>query len=156
MVYLFVYLLFYFPGVSSQGGADWSVEDTIAVKEKLLKLFEKQGPVLKEYKKLHAGHFPYVPKTKPDAPKMLRLGFHDCVPHHENTQGEELINGCNGCLNPDGMGIDMIKEYDAEKKSFNGPDIVKTNNRSVFLPSTTFFHVVVRTSLHSNRTFTRI
>ena len=43
----------------------------------------------------------------------MRLGFHDCIPHANATDGE--IVGCDGCLNPDGMGIDMMEYYNTDK-----------------------------------------
>ena len=94
ILFIFAHVLFYISRVFSQGG-DWSDEDTIAVKEKLLEIFTNRNSVIREYEKLHPDHPDYLEKTKPNAPKMLRLGFHDCLPHHKNIQGEVLINGIN-------------------------------------------------------------
>ena len=41
---------------------------------------------------------------------MLRLGFHDCL----RTEGGE--GGCNGCLNPTGMGVDHAHGHNVEEK----------------------------------------
>ena len=41
------------------------------------------------------------------------------------------ISGCDGCLNPDGIGIDMLKHYNTNKNKFNGPDITLTNNNGL-------------------------
>ena len=62
--------------------------------------------------------------------KVLRLGFHDCIPHANATDGEVI--GCDGCLNPDGMGIDMMEYYNTDKNKFNGPDVTLTNNNGGF------------------------
>ena len=62
--------------------------------------------------------------------KVLRLGFHDCIPHANATDGEVI--GCDGCLNPDGMGIDMMEYYNTDKNQFNGPDVTLTNNNGGF------------------------
>jgi len=119
------------PSLAISQGAQWSDEDIEAVKEKILRVFTNENSVLNEYKKLYPDRS-YTVKTEPNAPKMLRLGFHSCLPHHKNFEADETqINGCNGCLNPTGMGINMIKEYDADKHTFNGPNILKTNNNGL-------------------------
>ena len=59
----------------------------------------------------------------------MRLGFHDCIPHANATDGEVI--GCDGCLNPDGMGIDMLEYYNTDKNKFNGPDVTLTNNNGL-------------------------
>jgi hypothetical protein len=49
------------------------------------------------------------PKTYedyPNAAKMLRLGFHDCL----RTDGGN--GGCDGCLNPTGMRVNPFDKYD--------------------------------------------
>ena len=42
------------------------------------------------------------------------------------------VVGCDGCLNPDGMGIDMMEYYNTDKNKFNGPDVTLTNNNGGF------------------------
>ena len=115
--------------VASQG-SQWTEKEAEAVKYKLLVIFTKGSVIRKEYRNLNPNHGGYHPKTNPNAPKMLRLGFHDCL-KYQNDPHDGHINGCDGCLNPTGMGIDMIKEFGADKNTFNGPDLVKTNNNGL-------------------------
>ena len=61
---------------------------------------------------------------------MLRLGFHDCLTYDQSELGSGDINGCDGCLNPDGMGVNLIKTY-GDKKQFKGPNILNTNNNGL-------------------------
>ena len=41
--------------------------------------------------------------------QYLRLGFHDCIPNNDSVTGK--INGCDGCFNPVGMGVNMHKMF---------------------------------------------
>ena len=50
----------------------------------------------------------------------MRLAFHDCFTY-KNADGS-FINGCDGCLNPDGMNTNVTKIYNTEKGQLNGPD----------------------------------
>ena len=59
---------------------------------------------------------------------MLRLGFHDCLTY--KTPGAE-VNGCDGCLNPNGMGINMREHYETEKGTMKGPNVNITNNNGL-------------------------
>ena len=59
----------------------------------------------------------------------MRLGFHDCIPIENAPAGH--ISGCDGCLNPDGIGIDMLSYYNTDKNKFNGPDVTFTNNNGL-------------------------
>ena len=63
---------------------------------------------------------------------MLRLGFHDCLTYDQNDLGSGDINGCDGCLNPDGMGVNMLTTY-GDKKEYKGPNIINTNNNGLLL-----------------------
>ena len=83
---------------TGQPGQPWTEEEMLAVKAKIVQIFLKNKVVYKEYLKLHPE------KKKPDwqvmlpnAAKILRLGFHDCL------TTEAGGGGCNGCLNPTGM-----------------------------------------------------
>ena len=72
-----------------QPGAEWSEEEVIIVKAKLLSIFRRGGGSYA----LHQLHPDETPgpwesgsfdwrrhgSRLPDAPKMLRLGFHDCL-----------------------------------------------------------------------------
>ena len=57
------------------------------------------------------------------------MGFHDCIPIDNAASGE--VSGCDGCLNPDGIGTDMLKHYDTGKEKYNGPDVTFTNNNGL-------------------------
>ena len=41
------------------------------------------------------------------------------------------MNGCDGCLNPEGMGLDMMKDFNTDKGEFNGPNVNVTNNNGL-------------------------
>ena len=60
---------------------------------------------------------------------MLRLAFHDCVPYYDPVEGQ--INGCDGCLNPTGMGVDVLEKYNTDDMMFNGPDALETDNNGL-------------------------
>eukprot|EP00931_Biecheleriopsis_adriatica_P087183 TRINITY_DN6168_c0_g1_i1.p1 TRINITY_DN6168_c0_g1~~TRINITY_DN6168_c0_g1_i1.p1 ORF type:complete len:703 (+),score=83.65 TRINITY_DN6168_c0_g1_i1:56-2110(+) len=83
----------YVPG---SPGAAWTLEETLLVKAKLWRLFS-----------LHQGYGACdevgiagcdSANTARLAPKMLRLGFHDCLKYVDGT------GGCDGCLQWDGVG----------------------------------------------------
>ena len=61
--------------------------------------------------------------------QILRLGFHDCLTYENPANGE--INGCDGCLNPSGMVLDMMVDFDTDKGEFNGPNVNVTNNNGL-------------------------
>ena len=87
---------------TGQPGLPWSEEELLAVKAKLVQIFIKNKVVYKEYMKLHPEkEKPDWPVFLPNAAKMLRLGFHDCL------TTEEGGGGCNGCLNPTGMRMNV-------------------------------------------------
>ena len=62
--------------------------------------------------------------------QILRLGFHDCLKYSDGL-GEDEVNGCDGCLNPEGMGLDMLRDFNTDKFKFNGPDVNVTNNNGL-------------------------
>lgn len=103
-----------------------------------------EGSVRNEYKSLHPEAPDYHPKTVANAPKVLRLGFHDCIPYDD---GEPGINGCDGCLNPTGMMTDMLKYYNTGKKQYNGPDVNQTNNNGLL------YTADVLEEIYTNRDF---
>ena len=86
-----------------QPGLPWTEEEILAVKAKLVKIFLQKSLVYKEYMKLHPEKedLAWSGKLLPNAAKLLRLGFHDCL----TTDGGG--GGCNGCLNPTGMRMNM-------------------------------------------------
>ena len=57
--------------------------------------------------------------------QVLRLAFHDCVPYKNPVNGQ--VNGCDGCLNPKGMGT----LFKAENQEFNHPDAIETDNNGL-------------------------
>ena len=59
----------------------------------------------------------------------MRLGFHDCIPTSDAAIDE--VRGCDGCLNPVGIGINMLEYYDTDKGQYNGPDVTVTNNNGL-------------------------
>ena len=61
--------------------------------------------------------------------QLLRLGFHDCLTYENPVDG--AANGCDGCLNPDGMGINMFDDLGVTKNSQKGPNVDKTNNNGL-------------------------
>ena len=50
---------------------------------------------------------------------------------NKNQIFQTEVVGCDGCLNPDGMGIDMMEYYNTDKNQFNGPDVTLTNNNGL-------------------------
>ena len=72
----------------------------------------------------------------------MRLGFHDCIPYKTSVENG-YINGCDGCLNPTGMNIDMFKEYGVSRKdrNRNAPDLTKTNNNGLLFMADVFEEV---------------
>ncbi len=59
----------------------------------------KNGKINKMYTDLYPNST-YLACTRPDAPKYLRLAFHDCIPYKNPEDG--TVNGCDGCLNTKG------------------------------------------------------
>ena len=60
----------------------------------------------------------------------MRLGFHDCLTYTDGAS-EDGVNGCDGCLNSDLVGLNLIKEFDAEAGEKNGPNMIKTDNNGL-------------------------
>ena len=87
---------------TGQPGQPWTEEEILAVKAKIVQIFLKSNVVYKEYMKLHPEKGkPDRKVSLPNAAKVLRLGFHDCL----TTEGGG--GGCNGCLNPTGMRLNV-------------------------------------------------
>ena len=61
---------------------------------------------------------------------MLRLGFHDCL-KYDGVLDEGEINGCDGCLEATGMGVDMLIDFGAEKGNKKGQNVNVTNNNGL-------------------------
>ena len=56
----------------------------------------------------------------------MRLAFHDCIPYDDDV---EIGNGCDGCLNNDGMNMHMFDEFPNEGTA---PDSTSTNNNGLW------------------------
>ena len=114
-------------------GEPWSQEEILMVKAKLVQVFLSTGSVYNEYLALH----PEVEPPKgganyPNGPKMLRLGFHGCLRTSNGTGG-----GCNGCLNPANMRVDVGEKYDFDNGGLVG---LRLGFRFSILPLPTFRH----------------
>ena len=62
------------PYIPGEAGAEWSMEELLIVKAKLYALFHQGGTALRQ---LNGRQTDWM--DAPSAPKMLRLGFHDCL-----------------------------------------------------------------------------
>ena len=104
--------------VSAQPGAPWTEEEVLIVKAKLYAVFQFSLKVSREYYSLHPElGIKEWPEggTRPNAPKMLRLGFHQCLKFSDGT------GGCNGCLNNHGMGLE--NRHQCVKDEATGVDV---------------------------------
>jgi hypothetical protein len=89
----------YVPGTA---GAPWTAEETLIVRAKIRRIFNEGWHVAKELglhkpsgvDGVHPNGVPVADawNSAPDAAKVLRLGFHDCIPYKDGTRG------CDGCL----------------------------------------------------------
>ena len=104
----------YVPGTP---GAEWSLEETLIVKSKLYAIFNGRG--YEANNQLGIAGTSWI--DVPNAAKMLRLGFHDCVKYQDGT------GGCDGCLNWEGVGF----RFDDSPNQFNYENIAETNNNGL-------------------------
>ena len=90
----------YVPGTP---GAPWTHQEVLIVKSKLYSIFSGRGgyDALKQI----YGENPSTWMDVPNAAKMLRLGFHDCLKYKDGT------GGCDGCLNWEGVGHRFVNFY---------------------------------------------
>lgn len=109
-------------------GAPWTEEETNIIKKKIFELCKNPSKVRFWYKNMYPD-YTYSAQTEPNARKLLRLGFHDCLTYENPVDG--AANGCDGCLNPDGMGINMFDDLGVTKNSQKGPNVDKTNNNGL-------------------------
>jgi len=114
--------------LSSAQGAPWTEEETSIIKKKILELCENPSKVRFWFKQIYPD-YTYNAQTEPNCRKVLRLGFHDCLTYENPTDG--AANGCDGCLNPDGMGINMFDDLGVTKNSEKGPNVDRTNNNGL-------------------------
>lgn len=116
---------FFETGASSsqnEGGSIWGEQLVLDVLTKLNYVFirpsQAAAQLNEQYECIEKKNGKTVPcKAKisggrlPDAPKFLRMGFHDCVKYTDGT------GGCDGCLNLDGVFTNYVPD-----KKFPLPD----------------------------------
>ena len=102
----------------SDPGVPWTEEESLIVKAKIYAIMgsvkraeeylsnhkEEREAELHEYVTMIRRDQPEwkwpewpEPASRPNAPKFIRLGFHQCLKNSDGT------GGCNGCLNNHGM-----------------------------------------------------
>lgn len=101
-------------------GQPWTDEETRIVRDKIRFIITDKESVFNEFFSLYPDHMflsdphfqhddgIHLNATFPNAPKLLRLGFHDCIPYKDAPS--DTPNGCDGCLDFEGMGKNMLKE----------------------------------------------
>jgi len=88
--------------VAGEPGCPWSEEDMLKVRAKIHAVIGHGEDVYKELdNKKRIKKFNTV---SPNAAKLLRLGFHDCLKYIDGT------GGCDGCLEWEGVGFQYKKE----------------------------------------------
>ena len=118
--------------VSCNGqGAPWTPEETLNIYNKLYFLASRPSQVINQYVQLYPefDFETYTEHTRPNAPKMLRLGFHDCIPYADAKDGE--LTGCDGCLNSHGMLTNVLEYYNTDANEYNAPNLLETDNNGL-------------------------
>jgi len=117
----------YVPG---QPGGPWTLEQALIVKAKLYKMFSNGGgtSAYRELSDEDLGDFKDMDATGSvlNAPKVLRLGFHDCVLYSDGT------GGCDGCLHWQGVG-DRFSEDDKGALGVEQSRIDETHNNGLMV-----------------------
>merc|ERR1719495_473450 len=109
----------YVPG---DPGGDWSEEEILIVKAKLIRIASNGASA---YYDLNPGHS-WNWRRMPTAAKFLRLGFHDCLKYTDGT------GGCDGCLNWEGVGFNYaVCDDDGCEGTRAYDDINLTNNNGL-------------------------
>merc|ERR1712141_100183 len=141
-------------------GAPWTAEETEIIYKKIMYLFfgHKKNNIIQEMKRLGYDSKDYTPDTNfPSAAKILRMAFHDFVPY---TDGKD-VNGCDGCLNPGGMGTDFlkqelndnglpIKDSGTKMGDMKFPDVTKTDHNGLL------YTADLLEQIYTNRKFPKI
>ena len=113
-------------------GESWSNDEKKAVNQQLRFIFKNPQEAAQRYFALHPEAFyaseAFTDVTKPNAPKVLRLGFHDCLPYEDGAEDGEHANGCDGCLNSEGMMFDMKSLVTG---AYTAPQNYMTNNNGL-------------------------
>ena len=115
------------------------MEEILVVKAKLFSIYSDRGGLYA----INAGNGDdYLKKghTIPNAAKMLRLGFHDCLKYTDGT------GGCDGCLNWEGMGF----QFEGDGPRYVYENVGATNNNGL---SDT---VMVLEQLYTNKNFPKV
>jgi len=107
----------YVPG---EPGAPWTREEVLAVKAKVNMIFGKWGGD-NAVKELYNGQVPFSWVDVPNAAKMIRLAFHDCLRYKDGS------GGCDGCLNWEGVGV----RFDDAPGQFKYANVGETNNNGL-------------------------
>lgn len=111
--------------LGTPGGA-WTLDEVLAVKSKLWRLFSKtQSEAALDELFPHGNPYNKHFDTYRPAGKMVRLGFHDCLLY------SDLSGGCDGCLHWDGMGARFGEGTEFprfQQKTFKAKSGVTHNN----------------------------
>ena len=109
---LILSLLMFQVDFSTAQGAAWTKEETEIIATKILwkKRINSQAQGSQELVTAN----------------LLRLGFHDCMPY-VNPEGQ-LVNGCDGCLHPMGMNVDLMEKYEDARNAPNNLTFFTNNN----------------------------
>ena len=59
--------------------------------------------------------------------QFVRLAFHDCLKYSDDLNGNE-VNGCDGCLHPMGMNVDLMEKYEDSRNAPNNLTFFTNNN----------------------------
>eukprot|EP00930_Biecheleria_cincta_P034655 TRINITY_DN2391_c0_g1_i4.p1 TRINITY_DN2391_c0_g1~~TRINITY_DN2391_c0_g1_i4.p1 ORF type:complete len:703 (+),score=68.91 TRINITY_DN2391_c0_g1_i4:67-2175(+) len=83
------------PYVPGEPGATWTKEEVLIVRAKVRRLLNEGGALISEAGLATVGE---RWSSTPNAAKVLRLGFHDCLKYTDGS------GGCDGCLEWNGVG----------------------------------------------------
>ena len=59
--------------------------------------------------------------------QFIRLAFHDCLKYSDDLDGNQ-VNGCDGCLHPMGMNVDLMEKYEDARNAPNNLTFFTNNN----------------------------
>lgn len=102
------------------------MEEVLIVKAKLYSVFSRGGG-FDALRQIYGDTGPFEGGWNndwgaiPNAPKMLRLGFHDCLKYSDGS------GGCDGCLNWEGVGF----RFEDSPNSWNYSNVGRTNNNGL-------------------------
>merc|ERR1712079_202055 len=155
----------------SEPGAPWTEEEAKIVKGKIYAILgssiKRSEDYLLNHPELKAELNEYVtmirrdqpewkwpewpePASRPNAPKFIRLGFHQCLKNSDGT------GGCNGCLNNHGMGLhnrhncSKPNDIDASEHRRDLPNGLKTNNAGLEMTADMLHEIFTNKTFPSN------